>query len=301
MSSVSTTGRHAGRTVRPTAWAVHSQTTPARPYGVRFFNGMYSKSFAIEPVLTVDYSSQESQQCFRYARSSALGASDTYYSWACGTASNDVLMLATVTNGAVQTPESDPTGIDAILRSISDNLLPTAVGNSPTGIDEILRSITDGFLPTAGSSNPPVGGGGGGGGGSSNPISTTAITLITVAGIAVISIALLIGYCCCWRKRYEKNIRIVQQTTPPQLPYQPTVTQGPRTENIPPWNSRTPLGADPDQPPSELAHSEYSGPTANGVVRPTSTVHELGSSAGHRSYGRTGLTRGRSNGIFNTS
>jgi hypothetical protein len=257
-SSVSTIGPHAGRMVRPTAWAMHSQTTPARPYWVRFFNGMYSKSFAIEPVLIADYSSRESQRCVRYARSSALGATNTYYSWACGTTSDDILMLATVTNGAFQTPHSDP-----------------------TGIEELLRSFTDASLPTAASNNPPVGGGGGG---SSNPISNTAIALISVAGIGVIAIALLIGYFCWWRRRYNENTGIVQQTKPSHLPYEPTVTQGPPTEYIPSWSGGIPLGASPNQPPSEPARSEYSGPTANGRFWPMSTVHEQGSSAGHRFY-----------------
>ncbi|KAH6870272.1 hypothetical protein BKA58DRAFT_173730 [Alternaria rosae] len=216
--------------------------------------------------------SQQAQQCFRYARSAALSATDTFYSWACGTASDDILVLATVTDGgAVQTVDSETTGIDDVLRSIT--------GGGPQ--------------PTAGSNSPPVGGGSSSSSGKSNPISTTAIALITVAGIVVVVIALLIGYFCWWKRRPD-NINIVQHNRPSQLPYEPTVTQGPRTEIIPSyggsrdeimasWSGLTPPGASPNVAPSE-APSDWSGPTASEMLRPMSTVHESGSSFGNRFY-----------------
>jgi hypothetical protein len=253
-SSVIRIGLHAGRTVRPTAWVMPSQRRPARPYLVRSFNGTPHKSFAIDRMLTVDYSSSESQQCFRYARSTSLGATDTYYSWACGTTSDDILVLATMTNGgAVQTADSDT-----------------------TGFDDLLQSITGGSLPPSASNNPS-------GGSSSSPISTTAIALISVAGIAVLVIALLLGYFCWWRKRYRENNNVVQQSKPSQLTYEPTVTQGPRTEIIPSWSGRTPFGANPNVPPSE-APSDYVGPTASEIPRPMSTVYEQGNSYGNRRH-----------------
>jgi len=218
------------------------------------------------------YSSQQAQQCFRYARSSALDDTNTFYSWACGTASDDILVLATSTvEGEVLT-----------------------AGSGTTGIDDFLRSITSGVQPTAGSKSPTAGVSGGSGGSSSNSISTTAIALITVAGIAVLVIALLIGYFCWWRKRYQDNNDVVKPKKQSQLQYEPTVTQGPRTEVIPAyggsrdeimasWSGRTPLGANPNVPPSEAA-SEWSGPTASEMPQRMSTVHESGSSFGNRFY-----------------
>jgi hypothetical protein len=73
---------------------------------------MSPKSFAKRRLLIAEYSSQQAQQCFRYARSSVLGAKETFYSWACGTASDDILVLATVTDGTFQTLDSDTTGVD---------------------------------------------------------------------------------------------------------------------------------------------------------------------------------------------
>lgn len=268
------TGLLAGRTVRPIVLAMPFQRTPARPYMAQFSNGMPSRPFMVEWMLISKYSSQQAQQCFRYARSAALGATDTFYSWACGTASEDILVLATVTDeGAVQTAESETTGIDDILRSITGG----------------------GSQPTVGSNSPPAGGSSSSSG-KSNPISTTAIALITVAGIAVLVIALLIGYFCWYRPRHQRNNDVVQHNQPSQLPYEPTVTQGPRTEIIPSysgsrdeimakWSGLTPPGAHPNVPPSEApSDSDYSGPTASEIPRPMSTVHESGSSFGHRFY-----------------
>ncbi|KAL1792579.1 hypothetical protein ACET3X_009086 [Alternaria dauci] len=201
--------------------------------------------------------SQQAQQCFRYARSSALGATDTFYSWACGTASDDILVLATVTNGAVQTLDSETTGFDDFLRSITGEYGPTAAANDP---------------PVVGANN--------------NPLSTTAIAFIAVAAVVVLIIALLVGYCCCWKRlsqRHQRNKEIIQQTRPQQMPYQETVTNGARSEYIPSWNSRTPLGAIPDAPPSTVP-SDYSGVTASEIARPMTTLYEQHSGYGYRSY-----------------
>jgi len=218
--------------------------------------------------------SQQAQQCFRYARTSALGDKNTFYSWACGSASDDILVLATST--------------------VEGEVLTT--GSGTTGIDDFLRSITSGLQPTAGSKNPTAGGSGDSGDSSSNPISTTAIALITVAGIAVLVIALLLGYFCWYRPRHQRNNDVVQHNQPSQLEYEPTVTQGPRTEIIPSyggsrdeimakWSGLTPPGAHPNVPPSEApSDSDYSGPTASEMPRPMSTVHESGSNFGNRFY-----------------
>jgi hypothetical protein len=257
MSSVSTTGPRAGPTVKLIVWVMPSQRTPAPAYMAQSFNGLFPRSFATKHLLNEGYSSQQAQQCFRYARSSALGATDTFYSWACGTASDDILVLATVTDGSAPTPDAETTGINDILRSITQGSRPTTAANPPT-------------VP----------------GGNSSPLSTTAIALIAVGAAVVLLIALLFGYCCCWKtlyKRHKRNKEIVHQTTPPQFTYQETVTNGARSEIIPSWNSGTPLGANPNVPPS-VVPSDYSSVTASEMPRPMATLHEQHSGYGYRSY-----------------
>ncbi|KAF1993614.1 hypothetical protein P154DRAFT_395171, partial [Amniculicola lignicola CBS 123094] len=166
--------------------------------------------------------SQEAPHCFRYARTSALGATDTFYSYSCGSATQDVLVLATATNGAVQTPASNPTGLGGSPLGSIPSLLPTA----STGTGSTSNS------PTTGSVN-------------NSPLSTTAIALSAVAGVILLSIALILGYCCCWRKRLVQNTALVDAKRTTQLPYQitnPSAT-GPRA--ISEWSVSVPPGSNP--------------------------------------------------------
>jgi hypothetical protein len=201
--------------------------------------------------LTNISSSQEAPYCFRYARTSALGATDTYYSYACGTASADVLVLATATNGAAQTDASDPTGA-------GDNPLLTIPGvNLPTDTGTGTYST---------SNNPTIGNA------SRSPLSTTAIALIAVAGVVIISIALFLGYWFCLRERKRKH-EIVYPPAPPQLDYQQTVSGGAGPGSIYSWSSSVPSGANPNVA-SSVVGSDLSGGTATETRRLMATVHE---------------------------
>jgi hypothetical protein len=200
-------------------------------------------------MLTRDSSSQEAPSCVRYARTSALGATDTYYSYGCGTASSDILVLATATNGAAQTEASDPTG------AANDSLLSGSGLAFATG----TGTGTTSGNPTTGSV-------------SKSPLSTTAIALIAVAGLVVISIVLFLLYWFIWRKK-DQNINIVHTTEPAQLPYQKTVSGGAASMSIHSWGSSVPPGANPNVPAS-VAGSDLSGATATETRRLMATVHE---------------------------
>jgi hypothetical protein len=214
-------------------------------------------------ILTKDFSSQEAPNCFRYARTSALGATDTYYSYACGTASADIFVLATATNGAAQTEAADPTGA-------GDTSLFTIPGLGPTGTGTGTGTGSTSNSPTAGNS-------------SKSPLSTTAIALIAVAGIMVISIALFLGYWYGWRKRHENHDLVHRQDTrPAQLDYQETVTAGPAA-SIHSWGNSIPPGANPNIAPSE-AGTDLSGGTATETRRLMATVPEQSHGYGQRYY-----------------
>jgi hypothetical protein len=209
-------------------------------------------------ILTRIPSSQEAPYCFRYARTSALGATNTYYSYACGTASADVLVLATATNGAAQTDASDPTGAgDNPLLTIPGVNLPTETG---TGTNSM-------------SNNPTT---------SKSPLSTTAIALIAVAGVVIISIVLFLGYWFCLRERKRKH-EIVYPPAPPQLDYQQTVSGGAGPGSIYSWNSSVPSGANPHVAPSVVG-SDLSGGTATETKRTMATVHEQPYEYAQRQY-----------------
>jgi hypothetical protein len=214
-------------------------------------------------ILTKDFSSQEAPNCFRYARTSALGATDTYYSYACGTASADILVLATATNGAAQTDAADPTGAgDTPLYTIP-GLGPTETG---TGTGSTSNNSTAG---NAGKS----------------PLSTTAIALIAVAGIVVISIAIFLGYWYGWRRRPENHDLVHRQDIrPAQLDYQKTVSGGDAPSvSMHSWVSGIPPGANPNIAPSE-AGTDLSGGTATETRRLMATVPEQQYGNGQRYY-----------------
>lgn len=214
-------------------------------------------------ILTINCSSSEAPQCVRYARSAALGATDTYYSYACGTATDDILVLASATNGgAAPTQGSDSNGGNGVVNSVSSLEIPGL--NVPAATNTSPSGATGG----SGSSN--------GGSGGGNPLSITAIALISVAGAGVLFFALLIGYCCWWRDSYRKKRNVVNPPQPPQLKVAGTVSEVSGPGSIFSWSHSTPFGANPNMPPSHTSGSEYGdfGPAANQPLRLMGTLHE---------------------------
>ncbi|KAH9864875.1 hypothetical protein IAQ61_008820 [Plenodomus lingam] len=204
--------------------------------------------------------SAEAPHCFRYARSSARGDSTTYYSRACGTASQEILVLATATNGGNPVPVS-PT---------------TAVADDPF-------TLIPGFTQTLGPTSPTSGPSSSSSSGSSGPkLSTTAIALIAVAGLVVLALTLLFGYCCCWRRR-DKRRNIVHSIEPVRPPYVETEppAQGPGSIND--WNLDVPVGASPSVAPSRAGGSEYGGPSRHQMAGPK-LFHMHSGGSGQRSY-----------------
>ncbi|KAF2850939.1 hypothetical protein T440DRAFT_423772, partial [Plenodomus tracheiphilus IPT5] len=189
--------------------------------------------------------SSEAPHCYRYARTSVRGDSTTFFSRACGTASADVLVLATATNGANPAPTS-PT---------------TEVADSPL-------TLIPGFTQTVPNSTPASSTSGPGGSGGGGPkLSTTAIALIAVAGVIVLALSLLFGYCCCWRRR-ERHKVIVRPTEPVRPPYQQTEPYAPGPGSINNWNLDVPVGASPSIAPSNAGGSEYGGPSCRQMNGP---------------------------------
>ncbi|KAH9875046.1 hypothetical protein J1614_004534 [Plenodomus biglobosus] len=180
--------------------------------------------------------SSEAPHCFRYARSSARGDSTTFYSRACGTASLDILVLATATNGANPAPTSptadEPDNPLTLIPGFSQSLDPTSSPSDPSS--------------SSSSSGPKL--------------STTSIALISVAGFVVLALALLFGYCCCWRRR-DRHSAIVYPTGPVRPPYQQTEPHAPGPGSINNWNLDVPVGASPSVAPSNAGGSEYGGPS----------------------------------------
>jgi hypothetical protein len=176
-------------------------------------------------------------------------------------------VLATATNGAVQTDAADPTGA-------GDTPLYTIPGLGPT------ETGTGTGTGTGSTSNNSTAGNA-----SKSPLSTTAIALIAVAGIVVISIALFLGYWYGWRKRHENHDLVHRQDTrPAQLDYQKTVSGGDAPSvSMHSWVSGIPPGANPHIAPSE-AGTDLSGGTATETRRLMATVPEQQYGNGQRYY-----------------
>jgi len=228
--------------------------------------------FSLFEYLPIECSSADAPQCFRYARSAALADTDIHYSYACGTATDDVLMLAKATNGgATPTGDSNTNGGNGIVNSASSIVIPGL--NVPAATNTSPGGVTDG-------SNGSSSGGGG------SPLSITAIALISVAGAGVLFFALLIGYCCWWRQSRRKKREALYPSQPAQLKHEGTVSTGTGAGSIVSWTLRTPKGANPNVAPSHRSGSEYgdSGPTANRTLKPMNTLHEQHS---QRSFGQT--------------
>ncbi|KAK1907276.1 hypothetical protein P3342_005601 [Pyrenophora teres f. teres] len=246
-----------------------------RPYGQNDCNGVDLP----DPVCASIYGSIlqcsiKAPECVRYARSAALGDPNTYYSLTCGTATGDILMLATPTNGAAApTGNSNSNGGDGVLDSGSSVVIP--------GLNVPVATNTSPSPATGGSSG---GGSSSSGGGGGRPISITAIALISVAGAGVLFFALLIGYCCWWRQSRRKKREALYPSQQPQLKGEGTVTTGPGPGSIASWNLQTPTGADPNMAPSHKSVSEFGDfvPPASQPFRPMGTLHEQQS---QRSFG----------------
>jgi len=154
----------------------------------------------------------------------------TYYSYACGTTSSDVLVLETATNGGNRNPAPAPTGDDS----------------------DPLASIPGLAIPsTAGSST----GAGQNGGHNKSVLSIGIIVAIVVVGGALSIAAGIV--CWCLLRRHRENDRVIKNPSMAQPPYQPTNPTG----SIYSWNAGVPVGAPPSVAPSRLLASEYSGRT----------------------------------------
>ncbi|EMD96184.1 hypothetical protein COCHEDRAFT_1069667, partial [Bipolaris maydis C5] len=182
--------------------------------------------------------SEAAPYCVTYARSSTLSDSTTFISLTCGTTSEDVLLLATVTNGAKQTASGTP----AQETENADPLagFPSIPDLSPTG----TTSTRNTPAPTGSSSDGPA-------------LSTRSIVIISVVGAVVLLLAVAIGWCCwCrrikewWRNRRQRNALAIDPARIPQAHYQPTNYQPtnyqPTESGINLWRNATPLGASPD-------------------------------------------------------
>lgn len=208
-------------------------------------------------LLTQNTSSQDAPSCFRYARSSALGETDTYYSFACGTTSEDVLLLATATNRGAQTTDADgSTGEDGIANSLSD-----------------LFSLPGVTSPTGTSNSGTSSGNAGDGSSGKSSLSTVAIVVIALVGVGILVVGFGVGYWFLQRKKKENSSLIARNKTPEPdkedtEPYAP----GPGSI-IGSWNRGVLDGADPNVEPS-VAASEYGGNRAVGMGRPMATVRE---------------------------
>ncbi|KAF2707709.1 hypothetical protein K504DRAFT_435623 [Pleomassaria siparia CBS 279.74] len=202
---------------------------------------------------------QEAPSCFRYARSSALGDQMTYYSYACGTASAEVLVLATATNAGNQRAASTSSDEDS-----TDILSIPGLNTSPLGSESTSLRGENGNQN--GKQNSDSGG--------KDSISTRSIVLIAVLGGGTLIIALSIGSYCLWRRR-DQNDKLVNHPVPPRPQYQPTVTDGPGPGSIYLWNNGVPVGAPPSVASYRPPVSEYSGSTVHEVIRPERPFHEL--------------------------
>ncbi|EMD69090.1 hypothetical protein GGP41_004895 [Bipolaris sorokiniana] len=216
--------------------------------------------------------SEAAPYCVTYMRSSTLSDEITFVSLTCGTTSEDVLVLATVTNGAKQTASGKPA---AEQTESADPLagFPSIPGlSSPTGTTSTRNSPA----PTGSGSNGPA-------------LSTRSIVIISVVGAVVIFLGVGIGVCCWrkkakdwWRERRNRNKHIIDPARIPQAQYQRTNYQPSNYQPTDPglinsWRNGTPLGASPDVDPSVngSVYGGYGGRGANGAApRPMTTVPE---------------------------
>lgn len=196
-------------------------------------------------------SSSDAPYCYRYARSTSRGAYLTQYSWACGTASTDILVLATATN------DQDPAG--------------SATSNAHASIP----GYTYGSYPSA----------------ASNPSSSTTTTKggLTVRSIVLIVIfgggTVLVALVCAWffiSQKRKQNRNKKHSTYTPQTPQPPPAY--PMATNAPmpmpmqspgpgyQWNNGAPMGQPPNgafQKPPEIVS------TVHEVPAPVRALHEM--------------------------
>ncbi|OAL57306.1 hypothetical protein IQ07DRAFT_675343 [Pyrenochaeta sp. DS3sAY3a] len=203
--------------------------------------------------------SSEAPYCYRYARSSSLGAAQTYFSYACGTASTDILVLQTATNGAnQQTGQTSQTPSNYVIS------IPGLTDGAFT-----IPGLTESPLtnPT-GSRNSNGNNGNGGVGGSG--LTPSNIAMIAVFGGGGIILVVAFVWFCVWRRRSRRapaarptySSAGFPQTRPPPVPqYQQ------------PMNQSSPYGI--HAPLSNMRPSVVQpGPPVNKY--PTSGIQELG-------------------------
>ncbi|PVH93273.1 hypothetical protein DM02DRAFT_241492 [Periconia macrospinosa] len=157
--------------------------------------------------------SSEAPHCYRYARSSTRGDFFTYYSSACGTASSDILVLATATNGN-QDPASKPAG---------------AASNPPTPGST--------YAPYPGApSRASISG-------TKSKLSTRSIVLIVIFSGVALFVALVLGYLLIHQRRKQnrnkKNSAYIPQPPPA---YPPMFTNRLGTVPVYQWNNGAPGG-----------------------------------------------------------
>ncbi|KAF1972861.1 hypothetical protein BU23DRAFT_144548 [Bimuria novae-zelandiae CBS 107.79] len=133
--------------------------------------------------------SSEAPHCYRYARSSMRGGYFTDYSYACGTATSDILVLATATNG-----NQDPTS----------------------------------HLPIPGYTYTPYASAPSSSSSTKSKLSIRSILLIVILGGGALFVALVLGFVFIHQRRKQnRNKKNSAYTTQPPPAYPPITTNRP--------------------------------------------------------------------------
>ncbi|KAF1962078.1 hypothetical protein CC80DRAFT_588694 [Byssothecium circinans] len=187
--------------------------------------------------------SSEAPHCYRYARSSTRGAYFTDYSYACGTATSDILVLATATNGN-RDPASEPTG---------------AASNSYASIPGYTYTPYASAPSRASSSS------------TKSKLSIRSIVLIVIFGGGALFVALVVGYFFIHQRRKQNRNKKNSASTPQPPPaYPPMVINGPGP--VYQWNNGAPVGPPPNAAlfkPPEIV------PTVHEMTAPVRPLHEM--------------------------
>lgn len=187
--------------------------------------------------------SSEAPRCYRYARSSVRGDYFTYYSYACGTATSDILVLATVTNGN-QDSATKPTGAASNPYASIPGYTYPPYASAPSGASS---------------------------GGTKSKLSTRGIVLIVIFGGGALFVALVLGYIFIYQRHRQNRNKKDSAYTPQPPPAHPAmVTTGPG--QVYRWNDSAPVG-----PPSNAA--VFKPPeivsTAHEMAAPVRPLYEM--------------------------
>ncbi|KAM3080718.1 hypothetical protein ACMFMG_005652 [Clarireedia jacksonii] len=144
-------------------------------------------------------SSAANPSCFLYAKSYSLGASSTWYSFACGQASTNVLVLASITRTGEKI-SSTSTNANA---NANANANPTIFGGSPP---TETSSTSSGQSPTTTSSS------------SSNNI--WKIIVAGAVGGVILIVVVVTAMCYLWQQRTLRIKKAVDPPGPPTAEYQ---------------------------------------------------------------------------------